>query len=57
MHLYLLASEDDVETRAWKARVLTTQRGLADVNVSKNHVDRFVIWKLWEKGFEKIIYV
>ena len=30
--------ERDVETRAWKASVLTTPRGLADVNVSENHV-------------------
>ena len=51
MHLHLL----DVEIRDWKARVLTTPRGLADVSVSENHVwslllhkVHLITWKLWK---------
>ena len=38
MHEHLLDPEGDVETIASKARVLKTPEGLADVNVSENHV-------------------
>ena len=38
MHEHLLDPEGEVETQAWKTRVLTTPEGLADVSVSENHV-------------------
>ena len=57
MHQHLLDPNGDVETRAWKARVLTTPRGLADVSVSENHVWSFCHYKTLEKLYEKLILV
>ena len=39
--LHLLDLEGGVETRAFKARVLSTPRGLADVSVPENNVGRY----------------
>ena len=49
MFFYALTSagpEGGVETRAWKARFLTTPRGLADLSVSENNVWSFLLHKV-----------
>ena len=49
MFFYALTSagpKGGVETRAWKARVLTTPKGLADVSVSENHVWSLLLHKV-----------
>ena len=48
MLFYALTSdhEGDVETWALKARVLPTPRGLADVNISENHVWLLILHKV-----------
>ena len=44
--LHLLDLEGGVETRAFKARVLSTPRGLADVSVPENNVWSLLLHKV-----------
>ena len=58
----LLDLEGDVETRAWKAMVLTTSRGLADVLIyQKTRLDRyykvFLSLENFGKRVRKVIFV
>ena len=59
----LRSNKGGVKTPAWKARVLATPRGLADVSVSENHVWLLLLpkvifhMKTLGKRFEKFILV
>ena len=60
---HLLPPEGGVETLPRKAKVLTTPRGLVDINVSEKHVWSLLLHKIilslkiLEKRFIKFIFV